>query len=54
METVTIDGVAYEIPQTAMHAELALFAKHKGIAVTMVSPLHPTYVRPDDTLDDAL
>lgn len=54
METVEIDGVKYEMPQTVMHAELALFAKHKGVAVTMVSPLHPEYRRPDDTMDDAL
>lgn len=52
METVTIDGVQYEMPQTPMHAEIALLVKGKGLDATLVSPLDPSYRRPDDTMDD--
>jgi len=54
MDTVTIDGVAYEIPDTPEHVVVDVMVRQRGVRTTLVSPLHPNYVRPDDTLDDRL
>lgn len=53
-KTVEIDGVEYEIHDTPEHVVIDVMCRQRGIRMTLVSPLHPTYVRPDNTLDDVL
>lgn len=53
METVTIDGVEFYIPYSPRNAELFDIAVGMGLNPKWKS-CEKGYVRPDNTLDDAL
>ena len=54
IDIVTIDGVVYDIPDDPSAAVYNVMFRERGLKTTLGSRLHPDYVRPDDTLDDAL
>lgn len=54
MDTVTIDGVTYDIPNDAHSLVLQELFVSNGLKPVLFSRLDPDYVRPNDTLDDRL
>lgn len=43
-----------EVHDTPEHVVIDVVCRQRGVRTTLVSPLHPDYVRPDNTLDDRL
>lgn len=54
IDTVTIDGVVYDIPGDPRAAVYDVMFRERGLNTTLGSRLHPDYVRPGDTMDDVL